>query len=339
MKKAKIIGCGLSGIVASILLKERGYQVEIFDTRNHIGGNCYDEKIDKITVHKYGPHMFHTNDKDVWDFLNKYTSFNSYQSRARANTALGLISIPYSFVTRDQLGKDLSSEEIHNLIFKQYSERHWGIKWEDLPKSISGRVPTKRESYDDRYFTDIYQGIPTNGYTNMMKNMLTDIKIHLEVDKKLYKKILSKPSQFDLLIYTGPPDDYFDYEYGKLGYRSLRFEHSKEKKNDLFSFERGAIINECNDLPFNRTSDNGIYLQESNNLDYSIYTRDYPCEHDDTNDPIYPKNFGDNIDIYNKYNHLIKKQKKVLFLGRLATYKYLDMWMAIKQVFNKLSNI
>jgi UDP-galactopyranose mutase len=339
MKKAKIIGCGLSGIVSAILLKEKGYDVEIFDTRNHIGGNCYDEKIDQITIHKYGPHIFHTNDEDVWRFVNKYSSFNKYKHTVRANTSLGLISIPYNFVTRDQLNKDLSLEEIHNLIFKQYSERHWGIKWKDLPKSISGRVPTKRESYDDRYFTDTYQGIPTNGYANMMKNMLTDIKVYLEVDKKLYKKILSKPSEFDLLIYTGPPDDYFDYEYGKLEYRSLRFEHTREKKNTLFSFERGAIINECNDSLFNRTSDNGVYLQESQNLDYSIYTRDYPCEHDETNDPIYPKNFGNNTEIYNKYNSLIKKQHKIIFLGRLATYKYLDMWMAIKQVFNKLSSV
>ena len=120
---------------------------------------------------------------------------------------------------------------------------------------------------------------------------------------------------------------------------SLRFEHTIESKSSLFSFEKGAIINECNDSLFNRTADNGIFLQENIKLDYSIYTRDYPEEHNEYNDPIYPKNFGINLDTYDKYNKLIKQQTKTIFLGRLATYKYLDMWMAIKQVFNKLKGL
>jgi UDP-galactopyranose mutase len=329
--KAKIIGCGLSGITSAILLKEKGYEVEIFDSRDHIGGNCYDEKINNITLHKYGAHIFHTNDKEVWEFLNRYTTFNNYQHKVRANTSLGLISIPYNYFTRDQIGKDLTQEEIQSLIFKDYSERHWGIKWENLPKSISGRLPNKRDSYDDLYFTDTYQGIPSNGYTNMMNAMLDGITVHVGVDNYMYKKFIGNPSSYDLLIYTGKPDDYFDYCYGNLEYRSLRFEHFMDTKNKLFSWSSGSVINECNNKPYNRTIDNSIFLNETTDH-VTLYTRDYPCEHDETNDPIYPKNFGNNIDVYNKYNRLIKKQKKVLFLGRLATYKYLDMWMAIKQV-------
>lgn len=332
--KAQIIGCGLSGITSAIILKEQGYDVEIFDTRPHIGGNCYDEKHKDITVHKYGAHIFHTNDKYVWKFLNRYTTFNNYQHKVRANTSLGLISIPYNYLTKDQLGKDLTPEQIQSLIFKDYSERHWGIPWKDLPKSISGRLPSKRDNYDDRYFTDIYQGIPKYGYTHMLTNMLDGIKIELNVHKNLYKTLIEN-QKFDLLIYTGKPDAFFDYCYGPLEYRSLRFEHTIEKKNHLFSWTSGAVINECNTLPFNRTIDNSVFLNE--NTEYSVYTKDYPEDHNEFNDPIYPKNFGKNIDIYNKYNQLIKQQNKILFLGRLATYKYLDMWMAIKQVFSKLN--
>lgn len=331
--KAKIIGCGLSGITSAILLKKRGYDVEIFDTRNHIGGNCYDEKFGDVTVHKYGCHIFHTNDDQVWEFLNRYTTFNNYTHRVRANSSYGLISIPYNYNTRDQIGKDLSLEEIQQAIFKEYSERHWGISWENLPPSISGRLPSKRDNYDDRYFTDKYQGIPSSGYTNMMNNMLYGIKVNLSVSPNYYKKLADKT---DLLIYTGKPDSFFDYQYGRLEYRSLKFEHTIAKRSNLFSWNLGSCINECNSSPFNRTIDNSILLNETDG-DFTVYTKDYPEEHNEYNDPIYPKNFGENIERFAKYNKLIKQQNKVIFLGRLATYKYLDMWMAIKQVFQRLS--
>lgn len=332
--KAKIIGCGITGITSAIILKEMGYFVEIFDSRDHIGGNCYDEKIENTTVHKYGAHIFHTNDDCVWNFLNRYTSFNNYLHKVRANTDLGLISIPFNFSTRDQIKKDLSYEEIKKLIFIDYSERHWGTTWHLLPDSITKRLPVKRESYDDRYFTDRYQGIPSNGYSNMFKNMLDEIKVYLSVDKNYYKKIINN-SNFDLLIYTGKPDDYFDFCYGELEYRSLMFEHKIVPKNNLFSWDKGSVINECNKSLFNRTVDNSIFLNE--NVSNTVLTRDFPEDHNKDNDPIYPKNFGKNIEIYSKYKKLVKKQNKVIFLGRLATYKYLDIWMAIRQVFNEFN--
>jgi len=327
--KINIIGCGLSGVTAAILLKEQGHDVEIFESREHIGGNCYDEKIDDVVVHKYGLHCFHTNDNEVWDFLNRYTKFNNHQLRARANTKLGLISIPYNKKTEEQIRRDLSEEEIHELIFKDYSERHWGIPWDNLPKSISGRVPTKRDSYDDRYSLDKYQGIPVNGYTAMFKNMLDGIKVNLGVSKDEYRNLKG-----DKMVYTGKPDDFFNYEFGRLEYRSLKFKHKKVQRTDLFSFERGAQINECNNKPYNRTVDNSVFLNQQ--LPHTILTRDYPEEHNDTNDPIYPKRFGSNIEIFNKYKKAIKADTNTIFLGRLATYKYLDMWMAIKQVMVKL---
>ena len=327
--KINIIGCGLSGVTAAILLKEQGHDVEIFESREHIGGNCYDEKMDDIVVHKYGLHCFHTNDKEVWDFLNRYTKFNNHELHARANTELGLISIPYNKKTAEQIGRDLSEEEIHELIFKDYSERHWGIPWDNLPKSISGRVPTKRDSYDDRYSLDKYQGIPVSGYTAMFRNMLDGIKVNLGVSKDEYRNLKG-----DKMVYTGKPDDFFNYEFGRLEYRSLKFKHKKVQRTDLFSFEKGAQINECNNKPYNRTVDNSVFLDQQ--LPHTILTRDYPEEHNDTNDPIYPKSFGGNIEMYNKYKKAIKADINTIFLGRLATYKYLDMWMAIKQVMTKV---
>jgi UDP-galactopyranose mutase len=332
--KIKIIGCGITGIISAVILKEMGHNVEIFDSRDHIGGNCFDEKIENITVHKYGAHIFHTNDENVWSFVNRYTKFNNYTHKVRANTNYGLISLPYSFLTRDQIGRDLSLNEIQKLIFVDYSERHWGVAWDSLPPSIINRVPTKRESYDDRYFTDKYQGMPISGYSNMFKSMLDGIEVHLSVDNNYYKKIIND-SNFNLLIYTGKIDDYFDYCYGELEYRSLKFEHVVTTKTDLFNWEKGAVINECNKKPFNRTVDNSVFLNE--NFSNTVLTRDFPEDHNKHNDPIYPKNFGKNIEVYSKYNKLANKQNKVMFLGRLATYKYLDMWMAIKQVFNKLN--
>lgn len=330
--KIDIYGCGMSGVTAAIFFKEQGHDVEIFEVRDHIAGNCYDEKnSDGCTVHQYGPHLFHTNDEDVWKFLNRYTKFNSFVNRVRANTKEGLISIPFSKKTAEQLGRDLSPKEIQELLFREYSERHWGIPWEELPKSISGRVPNKRDDYDDRYFTDKYQGIPENGYTAMFKNMLEGIKVNLGVDRDLYKK-----QKADLVVWTGKISDYFDNAFGHLPYRSLIFEHKRVKKDLFYNWKDGCVINECNTNPWNRTADNSVFLNED--VDYTVHTRDYPEEYvEGKNMPIYPKPFGEGPEIYKKYKQAADADKNVMFLGRLATYKYLDMWMAVKQVMTTIN--
>ncbi len=328
--KVNIIGCGLSGITAAVLLKEQGHQVEIFEMREHIGGNCYDYHQDGVTVHKYGAHLFHTKDEEVWNFLGRYTKFNNYVHRVRANTRLGLISIPFNKKSAEQIGRDLSGPEIRELIYRDYSERHWGIPWEELPQSISGRVPEKRDNYDDRYFTDAYQGQPVNGYTEMFKAMLEGITVHLGAEEDAWRG-----RHCDLLIFTGKVDAYFKYKWGRLPYRSLRFEHFPAPKDPLFSFEKGSVINECNRKPYNRTMDNSVYLDEK--VETTILTRDYPEEHDETNLPIYPKSFGHGRELYSeRYKPAVAAETDVLFLGRLATYAYLDMWMAVKQVMVKL---
>lgn len=229
--------------------------------------------------------------------------------------------------------EDLEPLEIQELLFREYSERHWGIPWEELPKSISGRVPNKRDDHDDRYFTDKYQGIPENGYTEMFKAMLEGFTVHLGVSKDEYKK-----HTCDLTVYTGKPDEYYDFEHGKLPYRSLIFEHNRVKQNKQeYSWELGSVINECNTKPFNRSMDSSVYLNET--AEYTTITRDHPCEHDDTNEAIYPKPFGEGPDIFNKYKKLQRADKSTIFLGRLATYKYLDMWMAVAQVQQYLKRV
>ncbi len=207
---------------------------------------------------------------------------------------------------------------VSSIKYLNYSERQWGIAWKKLPKSISSRVPTRRKSFDDRYSLDKYQGIPEKGYTEMMNNMLYGIKVNLGVKKNEYKKL-----KCDKMIYTGKPDEFFDLKFGKLPYRSLKFKHYKAKRTDLFSFDKGAQINECGDktIKYNRTVDNSVFLNQKEN--YTILTRDYPEEH--------------NQEIYNKYKEAIRSEKNVIFLGRLATYKYMDMWVTIKQAINKLT--
>ena len=329
--KVNIFGCGMSGTVAAILFKEQGHDVEIFETRSHVAGNCFDKKNeDGCTVHEYGSHIFHTNDKGVWDFLNRYTKFNDYQHRVRANTKEGLLSIPFSKKTEEELGRDLSPKEIQELLFRDYSERHWGIPWEELPKSISGRVPNKRDNFDDRYFTDTYQGIPEKGYTAMFNNMLDGIKVNVGVDRDLRKRIKG-----DLTVWTGKISEYFDLAYGHLPYRSLRFEHTRVKRDPMYTWDKGSVINECNTKPFNRTMDNSVYLKED--VTHTIHTRDHPEEYQPgVNAPIYPKTFGEGPSVYKKYLKAAEADKNTIFLGRLATYRYLDMWMAVKQVMAKL---
>lgn len=327
--KVKIIGCGLSGIVSAIICKQKGYDVEIFETRNHIGGNCYDSNICGTLVHNYGPHMFHTNDEEVFSFLSRYTEWIEFYNRPLGNTRLGLISLPYSKKTISQLGRELTDDEIIEYIFKEYSEKQWGIPFDQIPKTIINRVPkTKNFENPTWYEGDKYQCIPKYGYTNMMKNMLMGIKVNLNISNKDWQKVNS-----DLTIYTGKIDEYFNYVYGNLPYRSLKFKHTLEyKKMNTF------IINQNrSDIPYTRIYDHSYFTL--NHTGPTIITEEYSIKHDNTNIPFYPMPFGDGTSIYEKYKLLGEKEKNTIFLGRLSTYKYLDMWMAVKQSLIKLKSI
>ena len=323
--KIIVVGCGISGISAATLLSRAGHRVEIFETRDHVGGNCYNETIHGVTMHKYGPHLFHTNDGNVWRFLSEFSSFSDYRHRVVADTRLGRISIPYSLKTESQIGRRLEDEEIRNLIFTEYSEKQWGVPWRDLPDTIRNRVPARREDDDDRYFQDRYQGQPIDGFTAMFKNMLDGITVHLGVKADDWRRCNA-----DLLIYCGKIDAYYGYRYGRLPYRSLRFEHEKTAARLPH-----AVINQCNKKPYTRIYDHAHFSNET--PEFTVVTHEFPCTHTGENTPYYPMPFGPGKELYSRYRKLASLDRsRVIMLGRLATYSYLDMWMAIAQAMAKV---
>lgn len=329
MKTAKIIGCGLSGVTASVILKRKGYQVKIYETRNHIGGNCYDSNVNGVKLHNYGPHIFHTDDEEVFKFLSEFTEWIPFKLQPKGNTKLGLISLPYSKKTQKEIGRELSQEEIIDVIFKDYSEKQWGVNFDLIPSSITNRIPKTKDSEDPTWFEgQKYQCIPKHGYTEMFKNMLQGIEVMTGVDKDLWKSYKT-----DLTIYTGKIDEYFDYCYGELPYRSLEFIHKTSSKK----LEHFIINQNTKDVTYTRKYDHSYFTP--NHMGMTIITEEYPKQCEDGDIPYYPIPFGNGIKMYLKYKELAEQENNIIFAGRLATYTYLDMWMAVKQVMLKLKNL
>jgi UDP-galactopyranose mutase len=345
--KVLIIGSGMSGATAARLLADVGHSVMVLETREHAGGNCHDERLENgVRLHQYGPHLFHTSDEKVWNFLSRFTAWTEYRHRVVADTRLGRISIPYNLRTEQQVGRRLTDGEIRELIFVEYSAKQWGVPWEEMPAAITGRVPTRRENDDDGYFTDRFQGQPKEGYAALFSRMLEGIPIRLGMEKNAWR---AEATESDLVIYTGKVDEYFGYCYGRLPYRSLRFEHTRTKERLPY-----AVINQCNALPWTRIYDHQWFSGENGNagmldtkagtghiaedgsLPETIVTKEYPLAHDDTNDPYYPMPFGEGMALYQRYKALADQEPHTVFLGRLATYSYLDMWMAVAQAMVKL---
>ena len=308
--KAIIIGCGLSGITAAILLKQKGYDVEIFESRYHIGGNCYDSNTNGVLLHNYGPHIFHTDDEEVFSFLSKYTEWEEFFLRPVANTYLGKISIPYSKKTITEIGRELSQQEIIKYLFKDYSEKQWGVPFSDIPSSITNRIPKTKDSENPTWFEgQKYQCVPKFGYTKMMENMLDGIKVNVGVEKNEWKKYSA-----DITIYTGKIDEYFGKIYGDLPYRSLIFRHEfTSKKQDTFCINDNTILNE-----YTRMYDHSFFTK--NHQGPTIITKEFSKKAEGDDVPFYPIPFGEGIHTYNKYKELAENEKNVIFLGRLATY-------------------
>lgn len=330
-KSAKIIGCGLSGITAAVLLKEKGYDVEIFETRPHIGGNCADAYICNTLVHQYGPHIFHTDDEEVYEFLSRYTEWTPFALQPKGDTRLGRVSLPYSKKTVAELGRELSQEEIVEYIFKEYSEKQWGVPFDEIPKTITNRIPKTAECEDPTWFEgQKYQAVPKDGYTAMFTKMLEGITVHLNCgeDDWMYKREAG-----DLIVYTGKIDSYFGTIYGRLPYRSLEFKHSVLcEKQDTF------IVNQNNSTTdYTRIYDHSYFMP--NHVGPTVVTSEHPKECRPGDIPFYPIPWGEGQETYRLYESLAKEEKNVIFVGRLATYKYLDMWMAIKHVMLKLKDL
>ncbi|MDI3546988.1 MAG: UDP-galactopyranose mutase [Halanaerobiales bacterium] len=344
-----IVGTGFSGSTCANLLAEKGNRVLIVDKRNHIGGNAYDYYNDHgILVHKYGPHIFHTNYKEVWDFLSRFTEWRNYQHRVLAYVNGKLVPIPinldtinllygtdynyfninkfYEKVKRDILvhnARDMVvskvGEELYELIFKGYTKKQWDLYPEELDKEVTARIPV-RYNRDDRYFTDRYQGMPANGYTKLIQKMLDhkNISILLNTD---YKEIEGE-IKFSKMIYTGSIDYYFDYKYGKLPYRSLNF---KFETLDREYYQQVGTVNYPNDYDFTRITEfKHLTGQQSAR---TTIVKEYPCGE---GEPYYPIPRKENRELYNLYAEEAKKLDNVYFIGRLGKYKYANMDIVVK---------
>ena len=356
-----IVGCGLFGVTFSQLARENGLSCLIIEKRDHIGGNVYTHKNGDIHIHQYGPHIFHTNNKKIWDYVNRFTTFNSYINRPKVSYNGKIYSFPINLFTLYQLWgvtnpteakSKLDSVKIHNdnpknleeWILSQvgeeiyytfihgYTKKQWGTEPKNLPSSIIKRLPI-RLNFDDNYFFDYYQGIPTNGYTEMISNMLGDTPVLLNVD------YFSNRSYYDSLankvLYTGPIDKFYEYEHGSLSYRGLRFE---TKNLDVEDFQGNAIINYTSfDVTYTRIIEHKHFLNTK--CTNTIVTKEFPDEWDSSKEPFYPMNDYNNQTIYDKYKKLSLSNNKYIFGGRLAEYMYYDMHQVIgsaTSIFNKI---
>lgn len=324
-----VVGSGLAGATAAFLLKLKGHNVEVFETRNTIGGNCYDHEIDGIQVHKYGAHVFHTNDTAVWGFMNQFTTFSNYKHKVLANTRMGRINIPFNKLSERITGV-LTSAQARDLIFRDYSEKMWGVPLEKLPSAITDKVPVVREGFDSTYYTDKHQGIPLNGYTEMIFNMLSGIKVYLGAAPDAWQRAKRKRSR-DLVIYTGPLDAYYDHDCGALQYRTLDFETMVGMPR-----QSAAVVTECNKLPYTRTVDHGFWTESPKST--TVLTRETPRMALYNDVPLYPMNFGPNPIIYDIYKTL-RPTEPTIFLGRLATYKYYNMDQVVAQAMRVIKNL
>lgn len=321
-----IIGAGLSGAVANYFLQLKGHTVTVFEKRIHAGGNCYDTRdMNNILVHKYGPHAFHTNNKKVWEFVNSVVKFIPFKLKVSARIQDGrIINIPYNNLTKSLVG-EWDSNHIKKEIFIPYSEKQWGIKWSNIPKSITSRVPIIRNDYSLDYHLDTYQGLPEKGYTDFINKLFYDANICFGCKNKEWEQY-----NYDLIIYTGSIDEYYDYKYGSLPYRSLNIQEfivEKTKFNQL---------NECNTLYKNTRTVDHSYWEDSNSK-FTTITKEFPEPFNKTNERFYPIRSKENILLYNKYKNITNK--KVIFIGRLGEYIYMDMDSCILNSINKIKNI
>ncbi|EEZ5605638.1 UDP-galactopyranose mutase [Escherichia coli] len=351
-----IVGAGLYGSVCAHELAKKGKKILIIDKRKHIAGNVYTYQKHGIHVHQYGAHIFHTNDKKIWDYVNSFVEFNRFTNSPLAIYQGELYNLPFNMNTFYQLwgvktpaealkiideqrkeldGRlpanleekaiSLVGRDIYEKLIKGYTEKQWGRQARDLPAFIIARLPV-RLTFDNNYFSDRYQGIPVGGYTRLVEKMIDseNIDIKLNTDYLAHKEEYNSFS--GKIIYTGPIDEYFNYQYGRLEYRSLRFE---TEVLNIDNFQGNAVVNYSDrDVPYTRIIEHKHF--DPVDTSKTIITREYPSECKETNEPYYPINDDKNMELYKKYRLLSKEiHQKVHFGGRLAEYKYYDMHQVI----------
>ena len=351
-----IVGAGFAGsVLAERLASQHGARVLIMDRRDHVGGNAYDEPNDAgILYHKYGPHIFHTNSEQVVEYLSQFTEWRPYEHRVLAHVRGQLVPIPINRTTLNKLfGLDLKTdeeaaeylasraepvneirtsedvvinavgEELYKLFFRGYTRKQWGLDPSELDKQVTSRIPT-RTNEDDRYFSDTFQAMPLEGYTKMFERMLDHplIDVRTGVD---FAELKDRASEIaDHIIYTGPIDEYFDFRFGKLPYRSLKFDHQTLEQEQ---FQPVAVVNYPNeDVPFTRISEyKHLTGQEA---PVTTVTYEYPSAE---GDPYYPIPRPENQELFKKYEALADEREGVTFVGRLATYRYYNMDQIVGQ--------
>lgn len=356
-----IVGSGFFGAICAHELNKIGKKVLVIDKRNHIGGNCYTEERDGINLHLYGPHIFHTSDEEVWNWVNKFTKFNNFTLRPIANYNGELYSLPFNMWTFNKLWGVTKPEEAKKIINKQsshilnprnleeqaiklvgvdvyeklikgYTEKQWKKSSKELPIDIIKRLPV-RFTYDTNYFNDKYQGIPIGGYTKIFENLLKDVEVKLDVD--FFESINYWEEISDKIIYTGPIDKFFNYTFGELEYKTTKFKHKLLKIND---YQGNAMVNFTDfKTKYTRIIEHKHF--ENINTENTWITYEYPDIYTQKKEPFYPVNDEINNNIYLKYKALVKNQKKYYFGGRLAEYKYYDMDKVIKSALNFIKNI
>lgn len=347
-----VVGSGLFGSVFAHEAHKTGKSVLVLEKKDHIGGNVYTEKISGIQVHKYGAHIFHTNNKEVWDYINQFGEFNDYRHKVIANYKGEYYDLPFNMNTFKQMWGVKNAEEakqiikiqsatikkepinleeqcismvgtdIYERLVKGYTEKQWGRKCKDLPISIIKRLPLRFE-YNSDYFDDCYQGVPINGYTNIIRKMLNGIEVKLNCDFLKHRNDID----YNKLVYTGPIDALFDYRYGRLDYRSLRFEIELLNMDD---FQHCSVINYTDyNTPYTRIIEHKHF--EKNEKKMTIITREYPVNWEEGLEPYYPINDQKNDILYERYKSLANGDKKLIIGGRLGNYKYYDMDETIEE--------
>ena len=349
-----IVGAGLYGAVFAHEARRQGKTVLVIDKRPHIAGNVYTERVEGINVHKYGAHIFHTNDRRVWEYVNQFATFNRFTNSPVANYKGELYSMPFNMYTFNKMWGVVTPEEaaakiaaqrgeiqgepqnleeqaislvgrdIYEKLVKGYTEKQWGRSCKDLPSFIIKRLPV-RLTFDNNYFNALYQGIPIGGYTKMVENMLEGVEVRLNTDYLTHKAELDALAE--KVIYTGPIDAYFGYCLGPLEYRSVRFE---TEVLDKPNFQGNAAVNYTDrETPWTRIIEHKWFEfgrdEQGNALPKTVISREYSSEWKPGDEPYYPVNDEKNGELYARYKKLAEKEKRTVFAGRLGAYRYYDM--------------
>ena len=350
-----IVGSGLFGSIFAYEAKKKGKKCLVIDKRNHVGGNIYTENVEGINVHKYGAHIFHTSNKEVWEYIQQFAEFNRYTNSPIANYKGEIYNMPFNMNTFNKLWGVVTPEEakakineqikesgitepknleeqaislvgkdIYEKLVKGYTQKQWGKPCNELPSFIIKRLPV-RFTYDNNYFNDLYQGIPIGGYTQIIEKMLDGIDVRLNCDFFGHREELANIAE--KIVFTGMIDQYYDYCYGELEYRSLRFE---EEILDTDNYQGNAVVNYNEyEVPYTRIIEHKHF--EYGTQDKTVITREYPATWKKGDEPYYPMNDDKNNALYAKYKALADKENNVIFGGRLGMYKYFDMHHVIAE--------